>query len=582
MTSSDILLLYQQRLQELQSLLPSLQSRQSMLLAAFAVTALAFLATYALAAYRAAPLPVAPILLLPPAAYLLKAQRRLHEKSSSIARLITFYLDRSRGTSNHDGAQFAPQPHPYSADLNLFGPGSLFQRLCNARTVLGHQRLADFLLTPTNTRTALERQQAVRELAPRAELRERLTLLGNAQHEPSSLDALTDWQASEPIANARAFQIALRITSTAIALLVFVAFLFPVNALAVAIPLLLIQALLAFRLRRAVLPLLDSAGALDNDLRVVREGLDFLSRQSFSSSTLQSIVRTAAQSNQAIARLHPWFRILIHRPKDWFYQLSLLFGLGTQAALAIDLWRAKNTPLLHNALDAWAQFEALSSLATYAYENPEDAWPQFTEAPALFHAQALGHPLIPRSVCVANQVHLDMQTPFALITGSNMAGKSTFLRSIGIANVLALAGAPVRAASLVLSPLHLHASITTSDSLLEGKSRFLMEISRLRDALAAAAERPVLFLFDEILGGTNSTDRSIAADAILGTLHACRAIGVVTTHDVALATITRHGGANLHMSAAGSDPLNFDYKLKPGIATHSNALAIARLVGVPL
>ncbi len=260
------------------------------------------------------------------------------------------------------------------------------------------------------------------------------------------------------------------------------------------------------------------------------------------------------------------------------------FLLGTQSAMAIESWRLRHRAALRQWLDAWAEFEALNSLACYAHENPEDCWPELDEGTACFSAEGLGHPLIARDMCVPNDVSLGNTYRFCVLSGSNMSGKSTLLRSIGLAAVLAFAGAPVRARSLRLAVMRICASISIVDSLREGKSKFLAEVQRLREMLQLSASGPALFLIDEVFSGTNSPDRHAAADAVVGTLAARGAIGAVSTHDIALAAIASHGGANLHMgSRDGSDnPLDFDYKLKSGVTTESNALAIARMVGVPV
>ena len=200
----------------------------------------------------------------------------------------------------------------------------------------------------------------------------------------------------------------------------------------------------------------------------------------------------------------------------------------------------------------------------------------------MFDAHALGHPLLPRSTCVANDVNLGTTAKFWVISGSNMSGKSTLLRSIGLATVLALAGAPVRAHRLRMAAMSVCASIAVVDSLEEGKSRFLTEVQRLRETLDRSVEHPVLFLIDEIFSGTNSRDRQLAADAVVRTLVERCAIGALSTHDVALASIANHGGANVHMASSGDDPLDFDYKVKSGVTPETNAIAIARMAGVPV
>lgn len=227
------------------------------------------------------------------------------------------------------------------------------------------------------------------------------------------------------------------------------------------------------------------------------------------------------------------------------------------------------------------------ALSGYAYEHPENMYPCLLEDETAFEGQGLDHPLLPLEACVRNHVRLDDATKFYVVSGSNMAGKSTLIRTVGLNAVLAYAGAPVCAMSLRLSLFSICASIAVVDSLQNGKSKFLVEMDRLRLALDASREkRPVLFLIDEILSGTNSRDRRIAAEAIVRTLIERGALGILSTHDLALtelAHLEKLGGVNVHMGLHDcSDPMDFDYLLKPGITTESNALAIARLAVVPV
>ncbi|MBI5085783.1 MAG: hypothetical protein HZB13_14435 [Acidobacteria bacterium] len=333
---------------------------------------------------------------------------------------------------------------------------------------------------------------------------------------------------------------------------------------------------------RGVRAALSAAGPVAGEMAVLREGLALLAAQQFQSPKLRALAARVTEAGRTVGDLELWFGVLRERTKDWFLHLSLWMAAGTQTALALDAWRSRHAAALPEWLDAWAEFEALQSLACYAYENQEDCWPEVREGKPRFEASALGHPLLSRARCVANDVRLGEEPAFWVISGSNMAGKSTLLRSVGLACVLSQAGAPVRAARLTLSTLRVHASISILDSLQRGTSRFLAEVERLRDTLQAASHGPVLFLFDEIFSGTNSSDRHIAADAVVGALKERGAIGAVTTHDIALASIARHGGKNVHMASAGGGPLDFDYLVKPRVTPETNAIAIARMAGVPV
>jgi len=280
--------------------------------------------------------------------------------------------------------------------------------------------------------------------------------------------------------------------------------------------------------------------------------------------------------------------IVFGQKADWsdVMMTSLLLLGGTQLCMAVEQWRIEHRAALRGWLDAWAEFEALNALANYAYENPENTFPDFSTEGARFEAEGLGHPLLPRASCVGNDVQLNRESRFYVVSGSNMSGKSTLLRAIGLNAVLALAGAPVRARALRLSRLSVCASVSVVDSPLNGKSKFMAEVDRLRHTIQVALEgESVLFLIDEIFGGTNSRDRRVAAEAVVRTLVNQGAIGALSTHDLALSEIAASDlrGVNVHTgSRDGSDPMDFDYRLKPGVTTEANAVAIARMAGVPI
>jgi DNA mismatch repair ATPase MutS len=228
--------------------------------------------------------------------------------------------------------------------------------------------------------------------------------------------------------------------------------------------------------------------------------------------------------------------------------------------------------------------EALQSLATYSFEHPNDPFPELSVGVACFEATALGHPLIAEAKCVRNDVSLGGETRLLLVSGSNMSGKSTLLRAIGINVVLAMAGAPVRAASLRMSRLHVGASIQVNDSLQEGRSRFYSEILRLRAVCALAEERPpVLFLLDELLDGTNSSDRLTGAAGIAHALMAAGAIGLISTHDLALTAIGNGVDTlrNVHFEERiENGEMRFDFRLRDGVVTTRNGVALMRMVGL--
>jgi DNA mismatch repair ATPase MutS len=266
-------------------------------------------------------------------------------------------------------------------------------------------------------------------------------------------------------------------------------------------------------------------------------------------------------------------------------QPVVLWPLGL--AIRVEDWRRASGPSVRRWLEATGEMEALCSLGSYSFEHPADPFPQFLAGGPCFEAKAIAHPLLPDARAVRNDVSLGGALRVLVVSGSNMSGKSTLLRTIGVNAVLAQAGAPVRAGSLRLSPLLPGASIRVTDSLQGGMSRFYAEIVRLRDILkATAGSVPVIFLLDEFLHGTNSHDRLVGAEAMVRGLVERGAIGLITTHDLALANIAEGLGeraANVHFEDQLEDGvMKFDYRMRPGVVRKSNAIELMRSVGLEI
>ncbi len=536
-------------------------------------------------------------------AALIPAALRVQRKVTRQQRLLSFYassLDRVEGKSSDtprtglnpdsDSEDTLRTPgHLYEHDLDLLGPHSLFAMLATVRTGLGEHGLARFLLEPATHDETLARQAAVRELAPQTALREQIALLGATKFQQTSSRTFNDWLADPPPVFAPAFRPVLAISATlAIALLLMGllhlrtwGWLLP-NLVAV----FAIQGGGCAYLRARVLPLLQGGTRLQGNIKLLTEGLALLQQTTFASPLLQSLQAKSREPAGAVTllkQLDNQLAIVEQRPKEYFFVLSVLLAAGTQAAISIAGWKRQHAASMQVWIAAWAEFEALNALANFAFEHPAYTWPELlppTNAP-LYAAESLGHPLL--AGAIRNDISLGAETRFYLISGSNMSGKSTLLRSIGINAVLAYAGAPVCARSLRLTPLALGASLALTDSLAEGKSKFKAEVERLAGIVALARQRPVLFLVDEIFSGTNSADRRTAAAAVLRALLGNGGIGALSTHDLALTELatTANAGENRHMASPDpDDPLAFDYTLKPGINTSSNALAIVRMMGL--
>jgi hypothetical protein len=488
----------------------------------------------------------------------------------------------------HSGEEYREPGHLYQSDLNILGEGSLFELLATTRTEIGRRGLASYLLHPVSAEVARERQEAVRELRDLPKLREDVALLGPFQFTDCRANALNDWLDAPPVSFPAILRPVLLVSS--ITLLVLALTFVSVPALhgvlgSYLVALMAFHALTGFALHTIVRPLLQQGRELAPEITILSEGLTLVIAQKFASPLLRQLRERAREMPEALRRLARMMHWVRERDKEWFYPFFLYFMVGTQLAMAIEAWRAKHGQKLRGSIDVWAEFEALEAIGTFAHEHPGNTFPEFSSV-TMLEAESIGHPLLPEESCVLNDVRFDDACRCWIISGSNMAGKSTLLRAMGTNVVLALAGAPVRASRMALAPLHVAASIATLDSLLDGKSRFMAEVERIRDSIAAASQAPVLFLIDEIFSGTNSHDRRIASESVIRALIDHGAIGAISTHDLALTEIAEMPsihGVNVHMcSRNDEDALDFDYQVKLGVNRQSNALAIVRLAGVPL
>jgi len=294
---------------------------------------------------------------------------------------------------------------------------------------------------------------------------------------------------------------------------------------------------------------------------------------------------TASKAIKRLARIVYWVdgrESLLGKILEWLIVYTL------QVAFAAEAWKRRHGKQLRRWMTIAGEMEALISLATYSYEHPGDVFPEVVEAkngPAFFDAKEMGHPLIPATQCVRNSLRLDGATRVLLVSGSNMSGKSTLLRTVGINAVLAMAGAPVRAAALRMTELAIGTRIRSADSLQEGRSNFYTEILHIKSVFGLLGqEKALLFLFDELLDGTNSHDRRIGAEKLLRRLVEAGAIGMVTTHDLALTEIGTAIGTvvrNVHFEdQVEQGKMKFDYRLREGVVTKSNAIELMRIVGL--
>jgi len=594
-TIQDVVVQYENRLLELHAGIAQLRLPHA-LAAGVLTIALGLFVALGFCAIRGQVSFLWPSLPIPVAAASARRIQRTRRSRSRMWRLICLYdraVQRVKGNwvgSGVTGEEFSDPDHAYATDLNVFGEGSLFEFLCIARTSIGRRGLANYLLEPPVLDETLLRQEAVRELRGRTDLREKIVTLGEFEFLESRQEPFEEWLHSPELSFARFFPVLAAVTSALLAVIVLAGLVGLVPWVNVAIwisPLVAFHASAGFFFRGPINRMLVWLRPISGETRVLREGLELMEGESFRSDKLRQLVEQVRNGAASIRKLERLLDGLHQRDKDWLSGPSRVLLAGTQLCIAIERWRREHGKSLRVWMHAWAEFEALNALAAYGYENPDHTFPEFAGGEACFEGQELGHPLLPRASCVANDVALSRKSPFYVVSGSNMSGKSTLLRAIGLNAVLAFAGAPVRARALRLSGLSMFASLSVVDSLLNGKSKFLAEVDRLRRAIESAVRnRPVLFLVDEIFGGTNSRDRRIAAEAVVRTLVNQGAIGALSTHDLALTEIANAeglNGVNVHMGSRNErDPMDFDYRLKPGVTKEANALAIARMAGVPV
>ncbi len=522
---------------------------------------------------------------------ILRAQRQAEAKAAYYREGLDRVNDRWRG-KGRSGSEWRPEDHLYADDLDLFGEGSLFERLNTANTVEGGRALASWLCAPAPREEVLERQAAIRELRSMDAFRAK-AFLTRAASTPNgretSLDArrLEAWGARPSVLTAgwprtlaRALA-GLNLTCLGAALLwsellVFLVWLLVIN-----------WGLLRY-MRGSIL---DAVAGLDREaaeLATLAAQVRHFETQPFRAPWLrrrQDILRPGGAPVTAhIHRLHA----LLYRYEAPNNVLFAIFGLlvlwRIHAAYAIEAWRREHGGQLAGWVQALGTLDAASALGAYAFERPDHVFPILRADGAAIEIVEGGHPLLPPATCVRNTVRLGPDTRILIVSGSNMSGKSTLLRAVGVNTVLALMGSPVCARGMTLSPAQIGATIRIQDSIQRGMSRFSAEVDRLSRIFEAARQGPpLLFLFDEILHGTNSHDRQAGAKALAARLLELNAIGLLTTHDLALTALADAfpSVTNVHFQDHVEDgELQFDYKMRPGVVRKSNALALMRRAGL--
>jgi hypothetical protein len=551
----------------------------------------------------------------------------IDNKRTSFSRAVGFYeraMLRMHGDwagNGQTGERFLENNHLYAKDLDIFGRGSLFELLCNARTPMGHQVLAAWLLNPATPDVVRARQDAVTELASRLDLREDIAVLAENARAGLSAERLCAWGEREPLIKPSRFPSAALGLSVlgATAVVALIAYLMvylevffqmlelrektipglplyfqPPEKIMTGLQIYflfvgIVYAGILWRLKRRTTQIISEIADVAPDLSVIA---GVLQRFEIEQSTSARLAMLRAEldidgwpPSKRIAKLNRLVQFVDSRRNIAMVAIRPLLLLDLHLSYAIEDWRRAYGPATRRWLNAVGEMETILSIAGYHYEHPEDVFPKLIADQPHFDGKGLGHPFLPDDRVVRNDVYLNRDQSVLVVSGSNMSGKSTMLRTIGINTVLAQIGAPVRARQLTLSSLVVGASIRIQDSLQDNTSRFYAEITRLRQIMEkAGGSTPVLFLVDEILHGTNSHDRRVGAEAIVRGLLARGAIGLLTTHDLALAhvaDILSPRGANVHFEDyMENGEIHFDYRMRPGVVQNSNAIELMRSIGL--
>lgn len=497
-------------------------------------------------------------------------------------------------THRPTGEPLAPSKHPYAGDLDLFGKASLFQFLHRTTGEEANQTLANWLLNPADNDTIRLRQSAIRDLASQPAWSLQLEAYGHQQPLTNTArNQILNWAATNSQYAPKKTWNLLRFAWPIIALGALLLHIMDILPSGPFYLLVLILLATAFYISKGIQPIYRQLDSILPSLATLSNSLEWIESASFQSDLLKNHQAAIAANNsqKASAAIRELRKIL-----DRFdYRLNPLVYIPLNTFLLWDLqqvWSLENWKAGHHfAIRQWfttiAELEALNSLGRFSFNHPNYSFPELNNQPGTFIATGLGHPLIPVEKCITNNFSTSGRPAIALITGSNMAGKSTFLRSIGINQVLAMAGAPVVAQQLTVSNMRIMSSMRIADNLEENTSTFYAELSKLKNIIEAVnAGEPVFLLLDEILRGTNSQDRQTGSRALIRQLIKQNATGLLATHDLALTELQAEAPAaitNYHFDVSvEGEELYFDYKLKPGICTSMNASILMKKIGIDL
>ena len=492
-----------------------------------------------------------------------------------------------------DGAMLAPKDHYYANDMDIFGHASLYQFVNRSTSEMGAAQLAQWLLQPSSSNDILARQQAIKELKEKTPWRQQLQAYGKENSiQTNTKNRLEEWLHQPTLFLQFKHWQWLQILLPSIILFITAGAIFNFIPMNVFYGSLLLYGILAYQVNKIVAPLHEQLSKMVNELDTLSLSIYCIEKENFTSPLLQQLKQQFAAYKETASkkinrlkkildRLDMRYNIVLSAP------LNLLLLWNLQQVLALEKWKQEHASEVNNWFDTLGIFEALNSFATLHFNHPAWTFPDLHEKHFFIEATGLGHPLINENKRVNNFINIEQSAEIMLVTGSNMAGKSTYLRSVGINVILAMAGAPVCAGRFVLSPVQLISSMRIADNLEESTSTFYAELKKLKTVIDKVNNGEKVFvLLDEILRGTNSLDRHTGSVALIKQLIKKEAAAIIATHDVALAELQKEYPANIinyHFDVqVNNEELYFDYKLKPGVCTSMNASILMKKIGIEL
>lgn len=526
-----------------------------------------------------------------------KKLKNKHKYISNLKEINTCSIMRLEGRwieFEDRGLEFKDEEHSYSYDLDIFGQGSLFQWINTAKTHMGRLRLANILKYPAdNKETINKRQQSISELSKKLWWRQRLQAEAKMiDHEDFDIVELLSWAKNKNGIFSKPLIITivrLLPVVTILALLLS----YGVSIIPKYIPffLLFTQALMIFLSSYKISKEFVIVYKYHSTIKAYRRILKHFEKTRFNTEYINEL-KARLINNEGITAIEQLkkLEVILHRADNRknmiFFPVNVLTLWDYQCMIDLEKWRRQSGLLIEKWFEVIGELEALSSLAIIGYDYPNWSIPIITEEDSTINSKSIGHPLLTNKQ-VYNDVILQKPCRVLLITGSNMSGKSTFLRTIGINLILAYSGASVCATSMTCSIFSIHTCMRTSDNLEKGVSSFYGELLRIKNILnATKKDKQVFFLLDEIFKGTNSYDRHIGAKMLIKQLYDNGASGLVSTHDLELGSMEVENESkvkNFHFSEYYQDnKIYFDYKLRPGISTTRNALYLIKMIGIEI